>query len=250
VEHINLLLALQILLVPIALSKSPVQSSAYAAPAIINEQAMSSHVRASAAENRCDSLSLNSSPSGWTKSATQDATGLQAWQPAILIRTIVNLTWTAPGDDFRTGKASTYEFRYSLQPLTAENWSQATRIVTNLVPATAGTTQSLRVMGLPANQRYYFGVKTADETPNWSPISNIRSDTATTVIAICGDVDGNGTLSISDEISLVAFIFGAGPRPDPLQVADMDCSGYISVTDAVYFINFIFHGGKPPCCVK
>lgn len=249
-EHIHYLLALQLLLVPIALSNSPVGSSVYSAPSVIQERTQFGVERAAANADRCDSLSLNSSPSGWTKSVPSGSTGLQTWQPAVLTRTIVNLSWTAPGDDGRTGKASAYEFRYSLQPITASTWSQATKVVTTIAPATAGTTQSLRVMGLPANQWYYFALKAADEMPNWSAISNVKADSARTVVAVCGDVDGNGSLSISDEIALVAFIFGTGPRPDPLQVADMDCSGYISVTDAVYFINFIFHGGRAPCCVK
>ncbi len=210
-----------------------------------------SHIRSAATPKvQVDSLSLNSSSTGWTKTGSAESTGLQTWRPAVLTRTIVDLTWTAPGDDGNTGKASTYDIRYSLQPLNADNWMQATKILTALNPGLAGVTQTLRIMGLPAGQWYYFALKTADEIPNWSAMSNTMGDSASTVIAICGDVDGSGALSISDEIALVAFIFGSGPRPDPIQVADMDCSGYISVTDAVYFINFIFYDGKPPCCVQ
>lgn len=249
-EQIILLLALQMLLLPMALVKSPAPVLADFAPVYAIERGVSSGETPDPESVRYDSLSLNSSPSGWTKMPAPGSAAAQALQPTVLLRTIVNLTWTSPGDDGNSGKASAYEFRYSLQPLTASNWSQATKIVTNLVPAAGGSTQILRVMGLPANQWYYFGLKAADEIPNWSAISNIKSDTARTVVAICGDVDGNGTLSISDEISLVAFIFGSGARPDPIQVADMDCNGYISVTDAVYFINFIFHGGRAPCCIK
>ena len=36
----------------------------------------------------------------------------------------------------------------------------------------AGTVQTWDVRGLSANQTYYFAMKTADETPNWSGVSN------------------------------------------------------------------------------
>ena len=41
----------------------------------------------------------------------------------------------------------------------------------------AGTGQTLVVSGLTANTTYYFAIKTADEVPNWSAISNCPSGT-------------------------------------------------------------------------
>ena len=38
------------------------------------------------------------------------------------------VNWTAPGDDGSVGRASVYDLRYSNLPLTAANFSLATRI--------------------------------------------------------------------------------------------------------------------------
>lgn len=63
----------------------------------------------------------------------------------------------------------------------------------------------------------------------------------------CGDADGNGTISITDAVYLINYIFGGGPPPDTLEAGDPDCNGQISITDAVYIINYIFGGGPAPC---
>ena len=249
-EQIRLLSALTYFPVPLALCICSIWICLDLAPCILQAEATSHGPIGTSPLGRLDSLSLIESPSGWSKSPDPRSSALNSWQPTILIRTTVTLTWTAPGDDGQVGRATAYEFRYSPQAITPTNFVQASKVVTLLTPAAAGTRQTLRIMGLPSNQLYHFAQRTADEAANWSELSNVTRDSARTSTATCGDVDGNGALSISDEIALVAFIFSAGPRPDPIQVADMDCSGYISVTDAVYFIRFIFHGGTPPCCVK
>lgn len=38
----------------------------------------------------------------------------------------VTLKWTAPGDDGNTGTATTYDIRYSKNPITEANWGDAT----------------------------------------------------------------------------------------------------------------------------
>jgi len=64
-----------------------------------------------------------------------------------------------------------------------------------------------------------------------------------------GDSDQSGSLSISDGVYLVNYIFGGGPAPTPaLEAGDANCDGSISIADAVFLINYIFGGGPyPPC---
>jgi hypothetical protein len=85
----------------------------------------------------------------------------------------VVLTWTAPGDDGATGTAAQYDIRYSTAPITAGNFDAATHFAGAPAPATPGTNQQATVTGLLANTPYYFAIKTADEVPNWSAISNV-----------------------------------------------------------------------------
>src|SRR5207237_5576247 len=60
----------------------------------------------------------------------------------------ISLTWTAPGDDSLTGTASQYDLRYSTSPITASNFSSATRWTSTPVPTASGTTQGVTVDGL------------------------------------------------------------------------------------------------------
>ncbi len=64
---------------------------------------------------------------------------------------------------------------------------------------------------------------------------------------LCGDIDGSGAINISDVVYLIAYIFTAGPAPQPPAAADVDCDGMISIADAVYMVEYIFTHGEAPC---
>lgn len=66
---------------------------------------------------------------------------------------------------------------------------------------------------------------------------------------VCGDADGNGIANISDAVWLVAYIFGGGPAPDPLESGDCDLNGIVNISDAAYLVAFIFCSGPEPCSV-
>ena len=89
--------------------------------------------------------------------------------------TSMPLTWTAPGDDSITGTASQYDIRYSTSTITEANWASATQATGEPTPKVAGSAESFTVSGLSPNTTYYFAIKTADEVPNWSGLSNIVS---------------------------------------------------------------------------
>ena len=87
----------------------------------------------------------------------------------------VSLTWTAPGDDSLSGTASQYDLRYSTSPITATNFASATRFSGTPTPSPSGTAEHVTVTGLSSGTLYYFALKTADEVPNWSGISDRKS---------------------------------------------------------------------------
>ncbi len=87
--------------------------------------------------------------------------------------TTVTLSWTAPGDDSSTGQASIYDIRYSLSVITDANWAGATKVTGIPAPKPAGSAESFVVTGLTPNTAYYFALKTGDEVPNWSVLSNV-----------------------------------------------------------------------------
>lgn len=61
-----------------------------------------------------------------------------------------------------------------------------------------------------------------------------------------GDADSNGIVNISDAVFLIAYIFGGGAAPEPIELGDADANGIVNISDAVYLIAYIFGGGAAP----
>ncbi len=94
--------------------------------------------------------------------------------------TSIDLTWTAPGDDGNTGTASSYDIRYSTSTIDENNWASATLVTNEPTPSAAGNTDTVTVSGLTSGTTYYFAIKTSDEVPNVSALSNCESGTTAT----------------------------------------------------------------------
>jgi hypothetical protein len=88
----------------------------------------------------------------------------------------VTLRWTAMGDDDVTGRAALYDMRFSINPLSV--YDRAT-VVAGFLPAPnfAGYVETFVVTGLTPNTIYYFWLRSADEVPNWSEVSNRATGT-------------------------------------------------------------------------
>ncbi len=89
--------------------------------------------------------------------------------------TSVTLKWIAPGDDGSAGTATTYDIRYSTVLITETNWDDCVRVEGEPTPQIAGSSESFTVYSLNPSTTYYFAIKTADEVPNWSLLSNVIS---------------------------------------------------------------------------
>jgi hypothetical protein len=88
----------------------------------------------------------------------------------------VVLAWTATGDDGNSGRASSYEMRYSVNPVGADTaawWASAISVGTMPAPLQGGTRESFIVAGLVPSTTFYFAIRASDEVPNVSGFSNI-----------------------------------------------------------------------------
>lgn len=87
----------------------------------------------------------------------------------------VTLTWSAPGDDRMVGTAELYDLRYSTSMVSESNFNSCAQAVDVPTPSAPGTGETFVVTDLEENETYYFALKTADEVPNWSAISNVTN---------------------------------------------------------------------------
>lgn len=85
----------------------------------------------------------------------------------------VTLRWTAPGDDGASGRATAYDLRYTTEgPIDNGTFPLAT-VIAAPTPGPGGSTERWTVAGLAAATRHWFALRTSDEAPNWSPLSNV-----------------------------------------------------------------------------
>ncbi len=85
--------------------------------------------------------------------------------------------WTATGDDGATGRAATYEIRYSSSPITDLTSFLAGTPASSPDPQTAGSAETLEIGGLAFNTGYYFALRVFDEFGNVGPLSNVATGT-------------------------------------------------------------------------
>jgi len=126
----------------------------------------------------------------------------------------LTLTWTATGDNGAVGTASQYDIRYSTSEITDDNWDSATQVDGEPAPKEAGTAESFTVTGLSPDTTYHFAMKTADEVPNWSELSNVPSATTTSMQTNCvwpGDTNNDGKVDQADVLPLGLHWVRTGP---------------------------------------
>ena len=64
---------------------------------------------------------------------------------------------------------------------------------------------------------------------------------------LCGDVNKDGKVDITDVVYLINYLFISGPAPDPIQAGDVNLDGVVNIADVVYLVNYLFIDGPPPC---
>ncbi|MDD5688274.1 MAG: carbohydrate-binding protein [Elusimicrobia bacterium] len=88
----------------------------------------------------------------------------------------ITLTWTAPGDNNNSSafvsRYIPYDIRYSFSPITDANWNSATKVKDTITAQEKSRSEKFNILGLSPSMKYYFAIKTADDVPNWSSVSN------------------------------------------------------------------------------
>ena len=61
-----------------------------------------------------------------------------------------------------------------------------------------------------------------------------------------GDIDGNGSLNLSDVISLNRYLFGGGTAPSCHEAADFNEDNRLDLSDSIALLNHLFLGAPGP----
>ena len=130
----------------------------------------------------------------------------------------MDLSWTAPGNDGATGTATTYDVRYSTSTITAGNWASATQATGEPAPSVAGSAETFTVTGLSFNTTYYFAIKTSDEEPNESALSNVPSGATPRTLTLPLYLEGDGVTTAS--LTATAPSQSSLPNYDPARDSD------------------------------
>jgi len=158
----------------------------------------------------------------------------------------VMLSWTAPGDN-SGGTVVQYDIRYAPVPITEENWYSAALADSIPPPKEPGSLETLVVTGLTPSTEYYFAIKTADDTYNWSPVSSVvtrrthSSDVSTPPTSVT-DLEVVRSTPAEVVLSWTAPAIGTGGR----------ASGYLlqyshdSITTAILSGTVRFDGTPQP----
>lgn len=78
--------------------------------------------------------------------------------------------------------------------------------------------------------------------------SNFQYATIKYYQSLCGDVNCDSMVTVSDAVYLSNYLFRGGPQPCPTLIAgDVNCDGVVNATDLVYISSYLFQGGAPPC---
>jgi len=94
----------------------------------------------------------------------------------------IDLSWIAPGDDGTTGNITGGKYRIKWATYTIADWNSGSwddyqnRYALEFATNTVALEQNCRtITGLRQGVTYYFRLQTADEKPNWSPLSNFAT---------------------------------------------------------------------------
>jgi len=140
---------------------------------------------------------LSNCPMGTTKSESLPPAPVTDLRATTLGESEILLTWTAPGDDGTQGTASRYDIRY-VRYLLQFDWSSADTLSGEPDPKPGGEPDSFIVTGLDPNVSYLFAMKSYDDMPNESGLSNVTLAMGFNeyLVAVPGSVPLRGTVDI------------------------------------------------------
>ena len=100
-----------------------------------------------------------------------------------------------------------------------------------------------------ACDRYVFaGGQSSAIGPGTSTSFKLYAGFVHSTVVKCGDANADGSLTVSDVVYLVNYLFKGGSVAKPYEAGEANCDGKVTVSDVVYLVNYLFKGGPVPIC--
>jgi len=100
------------------------------------------------------------------------------------------------------------------------------------------------ITGLEKYFQYRIELQRVSGSPDRSPIVFEVGVT----FDVCGDANGDGSITTGDLVYLANYLFVGGPPPDPLLTGDVSGDCQVTLADINYLATYLFAGGPDPIC--
>ncbi len=101
---------------------------------------------------------------------------------------------------------------------------------------------SCNVTRLTPGQTYFYHVKAFYVNDTESSWSRFQKVTLPMLLLVIGDVDGDGSVSIADVVTLIDYILNGDAAGINEQATDVDQSGEINISDVTTLIDYLLNG--------
>jgi hypothetical protein len=129
---------------------------------------------------------------------------------------------------------------FTISVFTHDSWYPGVFCFAIIIPYGA----TFSVGQLPPGDYTVQGIEVHNSLRN--PLPEYANFQFTVLPCPCGDVDGNGSVNLSDALSLMDYVFGVDDLPSAGK-KDVNCDGKTTMADVVYLVWHIFGGGPDPC---
>lgn len=138
----------------------------------------------------------------------------------------VILTWTATGQSGNAGQATSYDLRYSPNPIVDDaSFYSAAQVANMPAPKPAGADEIFAVSGLDVQTQYYFAIRAIDSIGVTSPLSDVAQSMTTGEAAMAAYVGLPASVVSGQSASLSVLVTDAMGNPVPRVTVTFSMAG-------------------------